>query len=160
MSLFNSGSFKDDKAAQLAVGLNTIEDVRPANETITEEVTTIQQIDEQPSIPSAPQSWAATTKSAPAPSPVPLPTVLASKLTSSIAPSMREVTDTETSMPNMPSTPTTAQTLSIAMSRDPVTGQKSSASASTSSAMLGPSRTQYSDSDEEMPEIDTRSDSD
>lgn len=158
MSLFSSGNSKDDKAAQHAVGLNTIEDVRSIRETTTSEVTTVQQIDKQSSVPSAPLSW--TTAITPAPVLLPaMPTSVSTPFVPSLL-ALKDVPDMERSMPNIPGASTVAQTPSIVMSEESATAQQSLKSAATDSAMLGFPRTQDSNSDEEMPEIDTRSDSD
>ncbi|KAF8515002.1 rRNA processing/ribosome biogenesis-domain-containing protein [Gautieria morchelliformis] len=156
--LFRSGSAKDDKAARDAVGLNTIEDIRPAQETTTLEGTTVQQIHRQAAITSALQSSSAATV---VPGPAPPPSMPA-LISSFVAPSLSAITEvqrTERSTPNIQNDAIIDQTPRTAKSGAPVTAQQSISSALTYSGALGLSRDEDSDL-EEMPEIDTRSDSD
>lgn len=163
VTLFRSGNAKDDQAAQAAAGLRTIEGISPARET-TPEIRPPQQMDTQSYIASLQQQSRITPSTATVQAHVLSPafTAPASMTTSATTQTPVDVSNKEASLPSIQNTDNTAQTPSIARSRGPEIAQPNISSDSTGNVTLpvGLSKDQDSESDEEMPEIDTRSDSD
>lgn len=156
LSLFKSGSAENDQAAQDSVGLYTTDAATPRE--ITTEVMTVQQIDTQPPIISAQeQPWTIqNTALALASAPVPTVTAPISTITADLSAIPRKRTPSL----GIQDTANETETPSTVRLGDPDMPQQSIDSASTHGMTLELSKDQDSDSDEEMPEIDTRSDSD